>query len=124
MSTLAKFCVALLLGFCAARTRAEPAQPTLTITAGAVTSHFTAAELLSRTDLASLQIPPHVDYNLSLTVQAVPLLDLLSAFPLEGFDRLEASAADGFVAQIPLALIEAASGRHAKQGPLNCLFAR
>jgi mono/diheme cytochrome c family protein len=63
--------------------------------------------LLSRSDLASVQIPPQVDYNISLTLQAVPLLDLLSAFPLEGFDRLEASATDGFVAQIPLALIEA-----------------
>jgi hypothetical protein len=86
---------------------AEPAPPILTITAGTVTNHFTATELLSRTDLASLQIPPHVDYNVSLTLQAVPLLDLLTAFPLEGFDRLEATAADGFVAQIPLALIEA-----------------
>lgn len=28
------------------------------------------------------------------------------ALPLEGFDRLEASAIDGFVAQIPLTLIE------------------
>jgi hypothetical protein len=37
----------------------------------------------------------------------VPLLDLLAAFPLEGSDRLEASATDGFVAQIPLALVEA-----------------
>src|SRR6201987_3696259 len=37
-----------------------------------------------------------IDYKVSLTVQAVPLLDLL-----------EASATDGFVAQIPLALIEA-----------------
>jgi hypothetical protein len=45
----------------------------------------------SRSDLANIQIPPHVDYNISLTVQAVPLLDLLDAFPLEGFDRLEAS---------------------------------
>lgn len=85
MSTLAKLCAVLLLSFCAGRARAEPAEGTLTITAGAVTNHFTAAELLSRTDLASLQIPPHVDYNVSLTVQAVPLLDLLSAFPLEGF---------------------------------------
>jgi mono/diheme cytochrome c family protein len=32
---------------------------------------------------------------------------LLATFPLEGFDRLEAIATDGFVAQIPLALIEA-----------------
>jgi mono/diheme cytochrome c family protein len=107
MSTLAKLCVAFLLGLCAAMARAEPVQPTLTITAAAVAHHFTAAELLSRGDLASIQIPPQVDYNISLTLQAVPLLDLLSAFPLEGFDRLEASATDGFLAQIPLALIEA-----------------
>lgn len=107
MSTLAKLCAVLLLGFCAEMARAEPAQPILTITAGAVAHHFTAAELLSRIDLASLQITSHVDYNVSLTLQAVPLLDLLSAFPLEGFDRLEASATDGFVAQIPLELIEA-----------------
>jgi mono/diheme cytochrome c family protein len=107
MSRLAHLCAALLLGLSSAEVRANSAQPTLTITAAAVAHHFTAAELLSRTDLASLQIPPHVDYNVSLTVQAVPLLDLLSAFPLEGFDRLEAGATDGFVAQIPLALIEA-----------------
>jgi hypothetical protein len=37
----------------------------------------------------------------------VPLLDLLATFPLERFDRLETSATDGFVAQIPIALIEA-----------------
>src|ERR1700758_3968430 len=107
MSRLARLCAALLLSLCSASVRAAPAQPLLTITAGAVTKHFTAAELLSRTDLVSVQIPPHVDYNVSLTLQAVPLLDLLAAFPLEGFDRLEASATDGFVAQIPLALIEA-----------------
>jgi hypothetical protein len=42
----------------------------------------------------------------SRSLQAVPLLDLLAAFTLEGFDRLKASVGDGFVAQIPLALIE------------------
>ena len=107
MSTLAKLCAALLLGLCAPMVRADPAQPTLTITAGTVTNHFTAAELLSRSDLASLQLPPQIDYDASLTVQAVPLLDLLAPFPLERFDRLEATATDGFVAQIPLTLIEA-----------------
>jgi mono/diheme cytochrome c family protein len=107
MSRLAQLCPALLLSLCTASVGAEPTQPVLTITAGAVTNHFTAAELLSRADLATLQIPPNVDYKVSLTLQAVPLLDLLAAFPLEGFDRLEASATDGFVAQIPLALIEA-----------------
>jgi len=100
MSPLAKLCAALLLGLCVPRVHAEPAQPRLAITAGTVTDHFTAAELLSRTDLASVQLPPHVDYDASLTLQAVPLLDLLAAFPLEGFDRLEASATDGFVAPL------------------------
>ncbi len=107
MAGLARLCAALLLSLCSASVRAAPAQPLLTITAGAVTKHFTAAELLSRTDLASIQIPPHVDYKVSLTLQAVPLLDLLAAFTLERFDRLEASAGDGFVAQISFALIEA-----------------
>jgi mono/diheme cytochrome c family protein len=107
MPRLALLCAALLLGLYAVKVRAEPAPPLLTITAGAVTRQFTAAELLSRPDLAGLQIPPNVDYKVSLSVQAVPLLDLLAAFPLEGFDRLEASATDGFVAQIPLALIKA-----------------
>ena len=107
MSRLAQLCAAVLLSLCSASVRAAPAQPLLTITAGAVTKHFSAAELLSRADLASIQIPPHADYKVSLTRQAVPLLDLLAAFTLEGFDRLEASAGDGFVAQIPLALIGA-----------------
>jgi mono/diheme cytochrome c family protein len=107
MSTLARLCAAFLLGLCAPMVRAEPAQPTLTITAGTVTNHFTFAELLSRTDLATVELPPQIDYDASLTLQAVPLLNLLAAFPLEGFDRLEASATDGFVAQIPLSLIEA-----------------
>jgi hypothetical protein len=99
MSTLAKLGIVFLLGLCATGVRAESGQPTLTITAGTFTNHFTAAELLSRTDLASVQIPPHVDYEVSLTLQAVPLLDLLTTLPLEHFDRLEASATDGFVAQ-------------------------
>ncbi len=91
--TRAQLRAALFLGPWAAIVRAEPAQPILTLTARNVTTHS--------------QIPPHVDYGVSLTLQAVPLLDLLAGLPLERFDRLEASAKDGFVAQIPLALIEA-----------------
>jgi mono/diheme cytochrome c family protein len=107
MSALVKLGSALLLSLCAAGAYAQPAQHTLTVTTGSITNRFTAAELVSRPDLASIQIPPGVDYDVQLTVQAVPLLDLLAALSLEGFDRLEASATDGFVAQIPLALIEA-----------------
>jgi mono/diheme cytochrome c family protein len=107
MSALVKLGSALLLCLCAARTYAQPVQPILIVAAGATANHFTAAKLLARPDLASIQIPPSVDYDVQLTVQAVPLLDLLAALPLEGYDRLEASATDGFVAQIPMALIEA-----------------
>ena len=89
MSALAQLCRVLVLGLSVARVHAEPMQPILTIAAGEVRKHFTAVELLSRTDLASVQIPPHVDYNVSLTLQAVPLLNLLEGFPLEGFDRLD-----------------------------------
>jgi len=117
MSRLAQLCAALFLGLWVARVSAEPAQPILTITAGAVTNHFTVAELLSRADLDSLQILPEVDYNVSLTFQAVPLLDLLAGLPFEGFDRLEASATDGFVAQIPVALIEAKSEDRLRGSP-------
>lgn len=107
MSRFAKLCAALLLGLCALPARAAPAQSTLTIIAGAITHRFTATELLSRTDLASVQVPPRVAYDTPLTLQAVPLLDLLAAFPLKSFDRLEARTTDGFVAQIPLSLIKA-----------------
>ena len=93
-----QLCAALFLGLWVARVSAEPAQPILTIGVGTVTKHFTAAELLSRADLTSVQIPPHVDYKVSLSLQAVPLLDLLAGLPLEGSDRLEARATDGFVA--------------------------
>jgi hypothetical protein len=110
MSALVKLGSALLLCLFAAGACAQSAQPTLTVTAGAITNRFTAAELLSRPDLASIQIPSGVDYDVQLTVQALPLLDLLKALSLEGFDRLEATATDGFVAQIPLALIEAGKG--------------
>src|SRR5215467_7928115 len=111
MSTLVKLSSALLLSLCAAGACAQPMQPSLTVTAGASTNRFTAAELLSRPDLASVQIPPGVDYDVKLTVQALPLLDLLAALSLERYDRLEATATDGFVAQIPLALIEAGKSR-------------
>jgi hypothetical protein len=81
MSTLVKLGTALLSCLCAAGACAQPAQPTLTVTAGAITNHFTAAELLSRPDLVSIQIPPGVDYDVQLTVQAVPLLDFARDLP-------------------------------------------
>jgi len=101
MSKLAPLCAALFFGLWAARVSAEPTQPILTIAVGTVTKHFTAAELLSRADLASVQISPHVDYKVSLTLQAVSLLDLLAQLPLEGSDRLEARRPMGLSRKFP-----------------------
>lgn len=108
MPSPARFCALFLLSLCAAMARGRAEPPALTIMAGKVEQHFTVSELLARSDVASVHIPPGVDYHVALTLRAVPLLDLLAAFPLEGFDRLEARASDGFVAQIPLSLVEAA----------------
>jgi hypothetical protein len=96
MSMLVQLCAALLLGLWTARVSAEPVQPLLTITAGTVTNRFTAAELLSRTDLGSLQIPPQVDYKVSLTVQAVQM----PAFPPTVLPNTDPNALIAYLKQI------------------------
>src|SRR5438477_1790929 len=107
MSTLGRLCAALLLGLCAAGVRAEPAQPILTITAGTVTNHSLLRNCDHVPNSTACKSRPTSTTKFSLTLQAVALFNLLEAFPLKGFDRLEATATDGFAAQIPLALIEA-----------------
>ena len=69
MVWFARLCTALLLGLCAASVRVDPPQPIFTLTVGAVTKYLTAAELLSRSDLASVQFPPRVDYDVSLSAR-------------------------------------------------------
>jgi hypothetical protein len=76
------------------------------VTAGAVTHRFTAAELLSRPDLASIPIPPGVRRRRVADRSGSAVARLLATFALERYDRLEATAKDGFVAQIPLAASE------------------
>src|SRR4030095_11801401 len=65
---------------------------------------FTAAQLLGRPDAAELAIPVDVSYGRSMKYRAVPLLALVSVGP--AFDTIESRAADGFVSQIPFALVE------------------
>jgi hypothetical protein len=69
MVGFARLCTALLLGLCAASVRVDPLKPIFTITVGAVTKYLTAAELLSRSDLASVQFPPRVNYDVSLSAR-------------------------------------------------------
>ena len=72
---------------------------------------LSAEELLSRADAATIEVPADVAYGRPMTFRDVPLLALLGKHLDPAFDTLEATATDGFVAQIPLGLVnEGASG--------------
>lgn len=79
--------------------------PALTLSFGGEPRSFTAADLLARADAATLQIPADVAYGRPMTFRAVPLLALMGAAD-PAFDTVEARASDGFVSQLPRALIE------------------
>ncbi len=78
---------------------------TLTVSFGDKQRTYTAAELRAHPRAATITIPDDVSYKRSMTYRAVPLLALLGN-PDTTLDTLEARAADGFVSQIPLALLE------------------
>jgi len=84
----------------------------LTLSIGTEARRFTAAQLLRRPDAVELTIPDDVAYGRAMKYRAVPLLGLMSVGP--AFDTLEARAADGFVSQIPLALVEKGKAGGAK----------
>ena len=98
----ALFVVLLLAGFAPGSAHAE--DRVLTLSIGPEARSFTAAQLLGRPDAAELTIPADVSYGRPMKYRAVPLLPLVSVAP--AFDTIEARAADGFVSQIPLALVE------------------
>lgn len=87
----------------AAAARAE--EPVLSLSFGRAEQRFTASDLLARPDAAPLTIPADVAYGRTMTYRAVPLLGLLKGMPEVGLDTIEARATDGFVSQIPLALV-------------------
>lgn len=84
---------------------AHAAEPSLVITSGVESKRYSAATLLTRKDLASISVPYDVSYRRAATYRAVPLLALLDRSKDSRFDTLEAHATDGFIAQIPLALV-------------------
>jgi mono/diheme cytochrome c family protein len=98
------FVVLLLAGFAQGSSTAHAEDRVLTLSTGTESHRFTAAQLLGRPDATELTIPADVSYGQPMKYRAVPLLALLSLGP--AFDTIEARAADGFVSQIPLALVE------------------
>lgn len=96
--------VLLLAGFAPGVGTAHAEDPVLTLSIAPETRRFTPAQLLGRPDAVELTIPTDVSYGRPMKYRAVPLLPLLSVGA--AFDTIEARAADGFVSQIPLALVE------------------
>jgi hypothetical protein len=100
---LGLFVVLLLTGFAPGSGTAHAEDRVLTLSIGPEVRRFTAAQLLDRPDAAELTIPADVSYGRPMKYRAVPLPPAGSVGP--AFDTIEARAADGFVSQIPLALV-------------------
>lgn len=95
----------MLCGVAGGRARAE--EPVLSVVVGGEPRQFPAAALLARPDAATIEVPGDAAYHRAMRYRAVPLLALLGAVD-ERFDTIEARATDGFVSQLPLALIKKA----------------
>ncbi len=81
------------------------ADHSLNLTGGGVTKQFRATDLLARSDTATITVPHDVSYGRAMTYRAVPLRDLLAELPPDAADTIEARATDGFISQLPRALI-------------------
>jgi mono/diheme cytochrome c family protein len=80
------------------------AEASLTVTEDKTEHRFTTAELLARPDAKLVTVQTDLSPR-PVTYHAVPLLPLLGDLAGKRFDTLEARATDGFVSQIPLALV-------------------
>jgi mono/diheme cytochrome c family protein len=94
----------LVLAACGAWAGQAAAEPSLVVTQGETEHRFTTSQLLARPDGKRVTVQTDLSAAPS-TYFAVPLLALLGDLADNRFDVLEARATDGFVSQIPLALI-------------------
>jgi mono/diheme cytochrome c family protein len=89
-----------------ANSQSKPAaEPVLVINNGANEQRFTAGELLNRPDVVALSATGDI-YHHTVVYRAVPFLALLSDTVDPKFDTIEMEGRDGFVSEIPFALIE------------------
>ena len=88
---------------------ASAAERVLTLSFGSEPRRFTAEELLARPDAATITIPDDLSYKRAMTYRAVPMLAVIGDAALRDADTIEARASDGFVSQIPAALIRKAA---------------
>lgn len=88
---------------------ASAAERVLTLSFGSEPRRVTAEELLARPDAATITIPDDLSYKRAMTYRAVPMLAVIGDAALREADTIEARASDGFVSQIPAALIRKAA---------------
>jgi len=93
----------LLVSFVGSPARA--AAPVLIVTASGTTRQFTVDELRAWPNAATITVPRDPVYNRAMSYRAIPLQALLSALPLDDANTIQARASDGFVAEIPRALM-------------------
>jgi mono/diheme cytochrome c family protein len=79
---------------------------TLLLSLDGVSIRTNAKELLARDDLTTLEVPEDVSYHRTTRYRAVPMADLLSNVTMDGASTLQAKAADGFAAEIPVSLLK------------------
>ncbi len=82
------------------------AEPVLDVDLGAGVQHYERAALLKRAEVRTVNVADDVAYHKSMRYRALPLSALLGKGKLGG--EVQFTATDGFVANIPSALIEGA----------------
>lgn len=85
---------------------------TLTTVVGDTVRQFDRDALLARSDAVEIDVPRDVAYGAGMTYRAVPLAGLLDV-PTAADQVLEAEAEDGFVAELPLELVNNRDPRQA-----------
>src|SRR5258705_9023806 len=82
------------------------AEPILTITVDGKPQSYSIDALLKRSDVVEIKIEHDVAYQRPMTYRAIPLAALFngSGFGVDTF--LEVKALDGFVSQLPNALVQ------------------
>jgi mono/diheme cytochrome c family protein len=100
MRRLLPGCLLLLLA-----STAQAAEPAVEVTAGAETRSFTRDVLLAMPEATDITVPRDISYGVEMSYRAVPVASLFAGLTIAPDNVVEAVAADGFVAQLPLDLI-------------------
>ena len=86
--------------------QAWSAAPRLTITLGGVTRQLSAEDLLRDPATVEIEVPQDIAYGRAMRYRAIPLAVLLRGAAISPDQAIEAMSSDGFVATLPLDLLQ------------------